>query len=405
MTRKIHKFVSFLLAVTFAGTLVAASAAVDRDPDPRTGMKVFWEKGCIRCHPVLGQGGSVGPDLTRSPAIGDSFQLTAAMWNHAPQMWQRMQAEHFELPTFEVEEMEDLFAFLGMVRSFDEPGDAKAGRQLFQSKRCSECHAIRGQGAHVGPDLTSVASNRNPVAWVAAMWNHASGMFRVLSQRNVPFPEFQGTEMVDLQSYIRSMGGGDQQYMDYLLPPSAARGEVLFRTKQCVACHSIGGRGGNMGPDLGSVVLPRRYGEIAVVMWNHAPQMNRLATASDVPYPNFEPQELADVLAYLNSLPTTPRGNPAAGKKWFDEKGCSACHATIAGETSAGPNLTQMEQSLTPASVGRTMWNHGPRMLQRMEQSSIPWPLFSSQELADTLAFLESIQLPNRSARPEGGQQ
>jgi cytochrome c2 len=221
-------------------------------------------------------------------------------------MWQRMQAEHFELPSFEGEEMEDLFAFLGMVRSFDPPGNAKAGRQLFQSKRCAECHAIAGQGAQVGPDLSSVASYRNPVAWVAAMWNHASGMFRVLNQKNVAFPQFQGTEMVDLQTYIHSMGSGAPQGKDYLLPPSASRGEVLFRTKQCVACHSIRGRGGDMGPDLGRVVLPRRYGEIAVVMWNHAPQMNRLANASDLPYPNFEPQELADVLPIWNGVSLPP---------------------------------------------------------------------------------------------------
>ncbi|MBI3934876.1 MAG: c-type cytochrome [Acidobacteria bacterium] len=392
-----------MLAGIFTAALSGSNTAVDRNPDPKAGMKVFWDKGCIRCHPVLGQGGSVGPDLTRSPSLGDSFQLTAAMWNHAPQMWQRMQAEHFVLPTFAVEEMEDLFAFLGMVRSFDAPGDANAGRQLFQSKRCVECHAIRGQGARVGPDLTSVASFRNPVAWVAAMWNHASGMFRVLSQRNVAFPEFQGTEMVDLQSYIHSMGSPEQQRQDYLLPPSAPRGEVLFRTKQCVACHSIGGRGGDIGPDLGRAELPRRYGEIAVVMWNHAPQMNRLATTSAVPYPNFEPQELADVLAYLNSLPATPQGNAAAGARVFEAEGCTACHATRAAETSAGPNLTRLERSLTPESIGATMWNHGPKMLQRMEQSSIPWPLFSSQELADTLAYLESIQLPDRAPASEGG--
>jgi hypothetical protein len=50
------------------------------------------------------------------------------------------------------------------------------------------------------------------------------------------------------------------------------------------------------------------------------------------------------------------------------------------------------------------MWNHGPKMLERMERSSIPWPLFSSEELADALAFLESIQLPSRPAAAEGGQ-
>jgi len=404
MKGKISKVVWLVLAGIFTAALSGSNTAVDRNPDPKAGMKVFWDKGCIRCHPVLGQGGSIGPDLTRSPALGDSFQLTAAMWNHAPQMWQRMEAEHFVLPTFDVTEMEDLFAFLAMVRSFDEPGDANAGRQLFQTKRCVECHSIRGQGAHVGPDLTSVASLRNPVAWVAAMWNHATGMFAVLNQRNVAFPEFQGTEMVDLQSYIHSMGSGEQQRQDYLLPPSALRGEALFRTKQCVVCHSIGGLGGEVGPDLGRTVLPQRYGEIAVVMWNHAPQMNRLATATAVPYPNFQPQELADVLAYLNSLPATPRGNAAAGARVFSAEGCSACHATAAGETSAGPNLTSLELSLSPASVGTTMWNHGPKMLQRMEQFSIPWPLFSSQELADVLAYLESIQLPDRPPASEGGQ-
>jgi cytochrome c2 len=405
MTGIVHKIAAVLLAGMLAEVLSAGSVAVIRNPDPRAGMKVFWSKGCIRCHPVLGKGGSIGPDLTRAPSLGDSFQLTAAMWNHAPQMWQRMQQEHLQLPTFELEEMEDLFAFLGTVRSFDDPGDSKAGRQLFQSKRCVLCHAIRGQGGRVGPDLFSVASYRNPVAWVAAMWNHASGMFQELTQNNVPFPSFQDTEMVDLQSYVRSMGGVERQRQDYLLPPSAARGEVLFQSKQCGVCHSVGGRGGKIGPDLGRVVLPRRYGEIAVVMWNHAPQMNRLATASSIPYPNFEPQELADVLAYLNSLPTTPKGNPAAGAKTFAAKGCSACHATAPGEASVGPNLTHLQQALTPASIGRTMWNHGPAMLRRMESSAIPWPLFNSQELAETITFLESIQQPGGPAVSVGGQQ
>ncbi len=404
MTRTFTKVVTVLLGTIFAGAVAGSSAPAGRNPDPRAGMKVFWSKGCIGCHPVLGQGGNIGPDVSRSPSTGDSFQLASAMWNHAPQMWQRMSQEHFELPTFKLEEMEDLFAFLAMARSFDEPGNAPAGRQLFQSKRCAECHAIRGQGGRVGPDLAAVANLRNPVAWVAAMWNHAAGMFQELNRKNVPFPQFQGTEMVDLQSYIRLVGGSEQQTRDYLLPPVASRGEALFQAKQCARCHSISGRGGKIGPDLSRVVLPRRHGEIAVVMWNHAPQMIQLAAATSVPYPHFEPQELADVLAYLSSLPAVPRGNPAAGAKAFDAKGCAACHATKPGERSEGPNLTTLQEDLTPASIATTMWNHGPAMLQRMESSAIPWPQFNSQELADTLAFLESLHRPARQPASEGGQ-
>jgi cytochrome c2 len=109
-------------------------------------------------------------------------------------------------------------------------------------------------------------------------------------------------------------------------------------------------------------------------------------------------------LAYLNALPTTPPGNAAEGEKIFASKGCSVCHAVQAGETSVGPNLTHLQQSLTPASIARTMWNHGPAMMQRMEKSSIAWPLFNSQELANTLAYLESIQQPGSSPAAQGGQ-
>ncbi len=273
-------------------------------------------------------------------------------------------------------------------------------------------HAIGGEGARVGPDLAAVASNRNPVAWVTTMWNHAPGMFRALAGRGIPFPQFQGTEMVDLQSYIRVMAGPEAEQGIYLRLPYPDNGASLFRTKQCIRCHSIGGRGGRVGPDLTRVALPRRYGEIAVIMWNHAPQMNRLVAAQSIPYPQFKTQELADVLAYLSSLSRSRPGDLKAGAETFTAKGCTGCHSTIAAAdstatSSTGPNLTRLQESLTPVSIARTMWNHGPAMLQQMESSSIPWPLFNGKELADTLAYLESIQNPSRpTAQPasSGGQ-
>ncbi|MBI1955321.1 MAG: c-type cytochrome [Acidobacteria bacterium] len=139
-------------------------------------------------------------------------------------------------------------------------------------------------------------------------------------------------------------------------------------------------------------MLPKRYGEIAAFMWNHAPQMNRQAAAASIPYPRLEAQELADILAYLDSLSMRWEGDPADGAMLFATKGCAGCHAITPGEKSPGPNLTALKQELTPVSVATIMWNHGPRMLQRMESSSIPWPVFSSRELADTITFLERLQ-------------
>ncbi|OFW16359.1 MAG: hypothetical protein A3H27_09830 [Acidobacteria bacterium RIFCSPLOWO2_02_FULL_59_13] len=358
-------------------------------------MKVFLTKGCAQCHPVLGEGVNIGPDLSRTPSAGDGLELAAAMWSHGPQMWLRMDQEHLQLPKFEEGEMEDLFSFLTMAGSLDEPGDVEAGRKLFQNKRCADCHAIGGKGAKVGPDLANVSSNRNPVGWVAAMWNHAPAMLRAMEQRKVPFPLFQGNEMTDLRSYIRliaSSPGEDRLYYRYIRPPNANEGETLFRTKQCVLCHSLAGYGGRVGPDLSTVALPRKYGGIALAMWNHTPQMHRMMSSLTIAVPLFEAQELADLLSYLSSLSMKRQGDPAAGASIFATKGCSTCHTVKAGATSVGPNLTALQGSLTPLGIAGRMWNHGPSMLQIMEKSDVSWPVFNSKELADTLAFLNSIQ-------------
>ncbi|MBI2815897.1 MAG: c-type cytochrome [Acidobacteria bacterium] len=365
-------------------------------------MKVFSIKGCARCHTVMGEGGNIGPNLSRIPSAGDGLDFAAAMWSHGPQMWQRMSTEQVQLPKFEGEEMEDLFAFLTMASSLDESGNNEAGRLVFQTKRCMDCHAIQGKGGKVGPDLARVAGNRNPVAWVAAMWNHAPGMFGAMKEKGVPFPRFQGSEMADLQAYIRLMAGpsADRVYYRYVRPPSSDEGEALFRIKHCVQCHSIGGYGGRVGPDLSRAALPRKYGAIALVMWNHAPEMQRMMAVLSIALPQFEAQELADLLAYLSSLSMKREGDAGAGARTFAVKGCSGCHSTTGGSTSIGPNLTGLQGNLTPINIARAMWNHGPAMLQRMEKSAIAWPVFNSKELSDTLAFLKSIQAASWQSSP-----
>lgn len=393
MKRNNCRKVAVGLCGVLLGSAVFVALAFGRDPNPKAGMKAYWDKGCIQCHPILGEGGSVGPDLTRTPSISNRLELAAAMWSHAPQMWQRMRMESFQLPTFEQEEMEDLFAFLEMASSLDEGGNPDAGQQVFQSKRCTECHAIRGQGGRIGPDLATVAAYANPLAWAAAMWNHAPGMLKALEGKGIPFPRFLGREMVDLQSYVQRVAGQEPTNRSlYLRPPSADKGASLFQTKQCVRCHSIKGRGDTIGPDLSLIALPRQYGEIAPLMWNHAPQMSRLMADRSIPYPHFETQELADLLTYLNSLSLGQPGNPFAGAIAFGVKGCASCHSIKPGETSTGPNLANLQQDLTPVSIACAMWNHGPAMMERMEKFAIPWPLFTGQELADTLTFLQSLQ-------------
>jgi mono/diheme cytochrome c family protein len=62
--------------------------------NPRTGLEVFRKSGCAKCHAVNGVGHGEGPDLGFEREPNSTLnQLVAAMWNHAPRMWQRMQTK------------------------------------------------------------------------------------------------------------------------------------------------------------------------------------------------------------------------------------------------------------------------------------------------------------------------
>ena len=70
---------------------------------------MFRDKGCAVCHQSdRGQ----APDLAELHAGDDSIGLSAAMWNHAPEMHEVMAEYGVPWPKFEEGEMEDVVAFL-----------------------------------------------------------------------------------------------------------------------------------------------------------------------------------------------------------------------------------------------------------------------------------------------------
>lgn len=96
--------------------------------DPDEGSLVFQKKGCVHCHAVRGVGGRLAPDLGFAGAPSSSAnEFVSAMWNHAPQMWVRMQAEKRPYPTLNRQEMADLLAYLHAAQ---QKGDPPTGQRV-----------------------------------------------------------------------------------------------------------------------------------------------------------------------------------------------------------------------------------------------------------------------------------
>jgi putative heme-binding domain-containing protein len=127
--------------------------------DRLAGGKLF-QGHCAACHGPDGSGGSAGPSLiTGSFRHGSSddavFQSIAKG------------IPGTAMPAFALDGRQ-IWQLVAYVRSLSigkgaaqAKGDVKAGALVFQRNGCAACHAIGGQGALIGPDLTEAGATRS----------------------------------------------------------------------------------------------------------------------------------------------------------------------------------------------------------------------------------------------------
>jgi len=354
---------------------------------PEKGAALFYgKKHCSVCHAVNGNGGRVAPDLgaTRpgTPAMG---WLITVIWNHMPGMWRQMHGEKLQLNQ---EEMANILAFLYQAGSADKPGDPAAGQKVFDAKGCVRCHAVRSSGATTAPDLSKVVAAGDNLAWMHAMWNHAQSMVEPVMKELGAWPQFTGAEMNDLVAYVN--GGPSRTIQeDGDLRGSADHGWEVFQAK-CIQCHSVRGKGGKIGPELGpDHDLPRTSAQFAAVLWNHAPAMLQHAREARLAAPTLQGEEITDVLRFLASLRYfEPTGSPFLGQRVFAERGCASCHGPSAEGTRNAPKLRAGADAFTMVSFATALWSHGPAMNTRAEKLGIPWPDLEPGDIGELISFL-----------------
>jgi len=376
------------------GGLLGAQAAGVFPGTPTTGARIFVERGCVRCHSIWGNGGTLGPDFAVVGAGRSMQQLAGEFWNHTPRMIVTLRRQGVRWPTFTEAELADVISYIYYVKLFDPPGDADLGSQWFREKRCVECHTVGGTGGHVGPALDRYARYIAPIMLAEGMWNHGPAMQEAQTEHRIPIPTFLGREMADIQAYIRSTSSLRNRAVVLLQPPNPANGERLFSGKGCVRCHGPDGRGTRYAPDLRTATLRLSVSEIAGVLWDHSFRMSTAMQSRGFAFPRFQGTEMADVIAFLYYLRFNETGGDArVGAQVFAHKGCTNCHV-LDGRPATGPDLTRAAAVRTPLGLATAMWNHAPAMFDVAQSRQVEWPAFEGDEMRDLSAFLHTLQPP-----------
>ncbi|MDH3456403.1 MAG: cytochrome c [Gemmatimonadota bacterium] len=96
-----------------------------------------------------------------------------------------------------------------------------------------------------------------------------------------------------------------------------------------------------------------------------------------------------DVLcAQERGLPTQ---NALAGSRVFGAEGCGRCHAINGLGGTEAPDLARFPRPRTFFDLAAAMWNHLPRMVERMRELGIERPRLSERDTGDLIAFLYTL--------------
>jgi mono/diheme cytochrome c family protein len=169
------------------------------------------------------------------------------------------------------------------------------------------------------------------------------------------------------------------------------QGQKVFIEKKCGACHAINGVGPTIGPDLARPPEhPQTITQLAGIMWNHAPEMQEVAQARGITWPQFQESEMRDLIAFIYFLRMQDRpGNARRGEQLFNEKRCSTCHALAGRGSSIGPDLSKLQDYGSPILWVEVMWRHASQMEAKMRQMGLEWPRFRDNEMMDLITYIQ----------------
>ncbi|OGL02055.1 MAG: hypothetical protein A3E31_10845 [Candidatus Rokubacteria bacterium RIFCSPHIGHO2_12_FULL_73_22] len=218
-------------------------------------------------------------------------------------------------------------------------------------------------------------------------------MAEAMRARDIPRPTFKGKELVDIIAYVVAAGPRPEAAETVqVVPGTPERGEKLFADKQCVTCHTIGGKGGTVGPMLGRAHHVSLT-QFAGAMWNHGPAMWARMKERGIAVPQLAGQDTADIVAYLYTAHYFDHtaGSATRGRQLVQTKGCLGCHSVRGKGGTVSADFATSTVVGSSASVIAAMWNHSRSMEDKARTRDVKLPALTGAELADITRYLGSL--------------
>ncbi|KMP12495.1 octahem cytochrome c [Candidatus Nitromaritima sp. SCGC AAA799-A02] len=205
------------------------------------------------------------------------------------------------------------------------------GKNLFLKLGCPGCHLADGYADErkVGPRLTRIASKVDP-SW---FYRWVKRPKEYLPKTRMPEFGFNDRDAFAVVAYLMASSDQDYKLAEKFESGDPEKGQKLFNTVGCLACHELEGQGEVFGPDLGRIA--EKVNADWLVTWLSGPKTyNHKSIMPDL---RLSVEESSDIAAYLMQYgeKKTIKGiddtisNPdliAYGEKVVRRRGCFACH-------------------------------------------------------------------------------